>query len=44
MAALKTWQIISREETQHLVMSVGFKVQWLTEKDFHPNIKNNSYI
>ncbi|MCI4381368.1 hypothetical protein PGIGA_G00250720 [Pangasianodon gigas] len=36
MAAVKAWQIISREETQHLVMSMGSRLQSLTAKDLHP--------
>ena len=34
-----SWQSITREETQHLVMSVGSRIQ--TAKDLQPSIKND---
>lgn len=42
-AAVKAWQSILKEGTQHLVMSTGFR-ESLTTKALDPNIKNNPHI
>ncbi|XP_053093450.1 NADH dehydrogenase (ubiquinone) complex I, assembly factor 6 isoform X2 [Pangasianodon hypophthalmus] len=43
-AAVKVWKSITRKETQHLVMSMGSRLQSLTAKDLHPSIESNPYI
>ena len=32
MATLKAWQSITREETQHLLMSLGYRLQAVIDR------------